>query len=157
MTSKGYNVPLFRWILSTNKGGLKMVKMFMNYGDHNFFESGRLVSVWVNDDNTVDENGSEYHVLYCQPFCDAEMYAVADCFIDINDTWIDKTAVESFGGVRKEKEPLYYALACIDYYGAENFNGGYSMTVDAENENDIRRWVENSGFITPDVVFESVF
>lgn len=96
--------------------------MFNNYGDINYFELGALV------ENDGREN--EYHVLYCRPLCETdengnELYYFADCFVDITDTWIDRTDVESFADCDAETSPELYAVACIDYYGAENFASPY--------------------------------
>lgn len=102
------------------------MRIYENYGDVNFFEYGRLVEVYINDDGTIDDRLPVYNVLYCEPIYDDEKYLFSPCTVDIYDTWIDVDAVERFGGVRRADSPLYFALACIDYYGIENFSDYYN-------------------------------
>ena len=93
--------------------------MFVNYGDVDFFESGRLVE--KGDSNT------EFRVLYCEPIYSwhVELYFFADCTVDISDSWIEREKVESFCGCTADTDPVWFALGCIDYYGAENFASPY--------------------------------
>lgn len=102
--------------------------MFENYGDKNFFEYGVLID--------ADHSENEYRVLYCMPFYETDdngndLYYFADCNVDITDSWIDKNAVESYADVNAENAPELYAVACIEYYGVENFSSpydGYTFT-----------------------------
>ena len=91
--------------------------MYKNYGDVNFFEYGRLAE--IQEDGTID-------VLVCNPVFDCEnpdrCYQFDGVNIDINDSWIDVDAVCSYADTSKD-DVIQFALACIDYYGVENFGG----------------------------------
>ena len=98
--------------------------MFRNYGDRNFLEYGCLV------DDEHEEN--EVRVLYCRPFDEpnpetGEMqYLFADCTVCINDDWIEKQSVMDFIGMTEETyDKIQYAVGCIEYYGVDNFTGGF--------------------------------
>jgi len=93
--------------------------MYVNYGDVNFFECGRLVD--------SEHSDTEFDVLYCQPYDDEEdLYLFADCHVDIEDSWIDRKAVMAYIGMDNDEfDPIQFALGCIDYYGVEDFTGGY--------------------------------
>jgi hypothetical protein len=99
--------------------------MFLNYGDVNFFEYGRLVEQ-VND--------HEFNILMCNPYPDKEdTYQFAECSVDIEDSWIDKANVMAYCGLdSKNYDATEYALGCLEYYGAENF-GGMSYAYDFRN------------------------
>lgn len=89
--------------------------MYLNYGDVNFFDYGRLVDAEHSD--TVLE------VITCDPYCDTEnLYQFGVLSVDITDTWINKSAVcEYIGADPATVDPVQYALGCISYYGGENF------------------------------------
>lgn len=100
--------------------------MYINYGDKNFFEYGRLVD--------SEHSDTVLQVICCNPYPDEEdKYQFAECEVDINDMWIDKEAVMSYIGMTEETfNPIQYAIGCIDYYGAENF-GALSYAYDWTN------------------------
>lgn len=84
-----------------------------NYGDVNFFEYGTLVS---------QESETEFRILRCLPYSDHEdMFQFAELFVDISDDWIDREEVERYADCNRETAPMYYAVACTDYYRWDNF------------------------------------
>ena len=90
--------------------------MYKNYGDVNFFEYGRLVE--LQKDGTVD-------MLVCNPVFglnDQRHYQFDYINVNINDSWINVNAVERYADISKT-EIVQFALACVDYYGTENFGG----------------------------------
>lgn len=89
--------------------------MYKNYGDKNFFESGRMVE--PSDKKDV------FSFLYCEPYQGEEnVYLFGDGQVDISDDWIDRKAVMGFIGMTEETfTPVAYASGCLDYYGLENF------------------------------------
>ena len=93
--------------------------MYNNYGDVNFFEYGRLVE--------KAEDINCFNVLVCNYVYDCtdpeRCFQFDVCYIDISDNWIDIDAIEDYAGCSKENEPELFALACIEYYGTENFGG----------------------------------
>lgn len=93
--------------------------MYKNYGDVNFFEYGRLLE--------KAEDINCFNILVCNYVYDCtdieRCFQFDTCYVDISDNWIDIDAVESYSGCSKENEPELFALACIDYYGVENFGG----------------------------------
>ena len=92
--------------------------MYKNYGDVNFFEYGRLVE--LQNDGTVD-------VLVCNPVFglnDPRHYQFDYINVDMNDRFINVNAVCSYADINKNDiNIIQFALACIDYYGVENFGG----------------------------------
>ena len=114
--------------------------MFKNYGDVNFFEYGRLV------EKTEDTNC--FNVLVCNYVCDCtdpeRCFQFDNCYVDISDSWIDVDAVESYADCNKENEPELFAVACIDYYGRENFDGTmYYNENQLYTESEIREQLKN--------------
>ena len=94
--------------------------MYRNFGDKNFFEYGVLV------DN--EHSDHEYQMLVCMPNPDLEnIFMFANITVDIEDSWIDQNIIEQYSGKTKEEDPVEYAIACYEYYGAQNF-GAYSNT-----------------------------
>ena len=91
--------------------------MYKNYGDVNFFEYGRMAE--IQNDGTVN-------VLVCNPVFDCKnpdrCYQFDQVNVDINDSWIDVNAVSSYADISQD-DIIQFALACIDYYGVENFGG----------------------------------
>lgn len=93
---------------------------YENYGDADFFQYGVLVA---------PDNGSEgcFHILYCRPYDDEEdLYQFADCYVDINADWIDKKEVLQYIGAEKDEPSASYAVACIEYYGIDEFRDYYT-------------------------------
>ena len=91
--------------------------MYNNYGDANFFEYGRMAE--LQNDGTVN-------VLVCNLVFNCKnperCYQFDHVNVDINDSWIYVNAVCSYADISKE-DTIRFALACVDYYGAENFGG----------------------------------
>ena len=96
--------------------------MFENYGDVNFFEYGRMAE--LQNDGTVD-------ILVCNPVFDCtnpdRCYQFDQVNVDINDSWIFVNAVCNYANVNRN-DIIQFALACIDYYGTENFGGAAYYT-----------------------------
>lgn len=92
--------------------------MYANYGDLDFFEYGILVK---------PESETAFNILHCVPVTDSDgKYMFSDCYIDIDDSWIDKQAVMSFIDMNdQEFDNILYAIGCIEYYGTYEFTGGY--------------------------------
>ena len=106
--------------------------MYKNYGDVNFFDYGRMAE--VQNDGTVD-------VWVCNLVSDCEdpdrCYQFDHVNVDINDSWIDADAVCSYADTSKN-DIIQFALACIDYYGVENFGGtAYYTEEQFKTENEI--------------------
>lgn len=93
-------------------------KMYINYGDRNFFENGILV------DDEHEENG--IRMLRCLPYSDEEdKFQFARLFVDVTDQWINKKAVCDFAGLPETGyDPVDFAIACTDFYPWENFGAG---------------------------------
>lgn len=93
--------------------------MYVNYGDKNFFEYGRLVD--------SEYSSTVFDILVCDPYLnedDDNLYWFAECQVDITDDWIDKKAVMScIGMTDKSYDPILFAVGCIDYYGTADFGG----------------------------------
>ena len=89
--------------------------MFVNYGDVNFFEYGCLVDI---------ESNTEFRIMYCRPVDDSDgKYAFGDCYVDIEDSWINKEDVMSYIGMTEDDfNPIEYAIGCIEFYGMDNFD-----------------------------------
>jgi len=89
--------------------------MYKNIGDRNFFEHGILID--------TERSDTEFPILYCQPYPDEEdRYQFGECIVDITDSWIDKKEVMKFiGMLDADFDPAKFAIACLEYYGAENF------------------------------------
>ena len=95
--------------------------MYINYGDRNFFELGRLVD--------SEHSDTCFDIIICNPYYEENengelLYQFAECYVDINDTWINKEDTMSYIGMTEDNfDPILYALGCIDYYGFGNFGG----------------------------------
>ena len=88
--------------------------MYINYGDRNFFDYGMLVD--------SEHSDTEFDIIFCRPYDDEEdLYQCGQVTVDINDSWIEKEKVESYIGLKKEDNPIQFAIGCLEYYGAENF------------------------------------
>ena len=74
----------------------------------------------LQKDGTVD-------VLVCNPVFglnDPRHYQFDYINVDINDRFINVNAVCSYADINKNDiNIIQFALACIDYYGVENFGG----------------------------------
>ena len=91
--------------------------MYKNFGDRNFFEYGILL------DN--DHSDTQFPILVCSPIYEEDengnqLYLFADCFVDVEDEWMDSESVESCCGSWNCNE--HYAIACINYYGTHEFS-----------------------------------
>lgn len=89
--------------------------MYINYGDKNFFEYGRLVDT-EHEENICD-------LLCCNPYTDEpDLFQFGYCRVDATDTWIDRKAVMDFIGMAEEDYDLtQFAFGCVDYYLWDNF------------------------------------
>lgn len=88
-----------------------------NYGDVNFLDGGCIIA-------KDPDNDSGYYVILCDYVYDTpgeNNYLLQDCYVDIDDSWIDVAEVEQADNVNKETEPEWFARYCIDWYGGENF------------------------------------
>lgn len=86
-----------------------------NYGDVNFLDGGFIIK---------DLGNGEYDFVACNVVYDVDSdhhYLIEEGTIDINDSWIDVEEIERFADCKKDEEPIWFARACVDYYGAENF------------------------------------
>jgi hypothetical protein len=99
---------------------------YENYGDANFLDGGLLLAedpgypgcFYFYKCDFVNDTKSDRH------------YLLTNGYIDINDSWIDVDSVESFSDAMKESDPWWFAEACLQYYGAENFGGNVPMRGD---------------------------
>lgn len=101
------------------------MRVFENYGDRDFLQYGILVSP-ESSVSTADSAASQYRIVECRPYDEEDpdgvlRYQFFEADVDINDSWIDVEKVEQFSSTSKEKDPVHFAIACIDYYGPENF------------------------------------
>lgn len=95
---------------------------YSNYGDVDFFENGCLVN--------TEQSRTEFPMLICRPYGDEEdKFQFGDIVVDIDADWIDQEQIESFSAIRKEDDPVGYAISCVEYYGMENF-GAQSYVYD---------------------------
>lgn len=127
--------------------------MYINYGDKDFFEHGRLVDV-EHEENVL-------RILCCEPYPDDPgRFQFGECEVDVTDSWIKKEKVMAFIGMtEKTYDPLWFALGCLDYYSWDNFGAadyGWSynwMDVDRETICDIlkNRMIAYDGLDTPGV------
>lgn len=86
-----------------------------NYGDVNFLDGGFIIK---------DLGNGEYDFVACNVVYDVDSdhhYLIEEGTIDINDSWIDVEEIERYADCKKDEEPVWFARACVDYYGAENF------------------------------------
>ena len=88
--------------------------MFINYGDIDFFEYGALVD---------KESDTLFHILFNMPAND-DMFIFADCYVDLSDDWIELKEIMRFCDSSIDC-PELVALACIEYYGIEEFSSIY--------------------------------
>ena len=95
---------------------------YTNYGAEDFFENGCLVN--------TERSNTEFPMLICRPYEDEEdKFQFGDIIVDIDADWIDQEQIEAFGAIRKEDDPVGYAINCAEYYGIENF-GAQSYVYD---------------------------
>lgn len=86
-----------------------------NVGDVNFLDGGFIIK---------DLGNGEYDFVACNVVYDVDSdhhYLIEEGTIDINDSWIDVEEIERYADCKKDEEPVWFARACVDYYGAENF------------------------------------
>lgn len=91
--------------------------VFENCGDTNFLDGGCVVA------KDGDRDGC-YYVVTCDYVWDTpgdHHYLIQDCYVDINDDWIDVAAVERFADANKEVDPEMFAADCVRYYGGQEF------------------------------------
>ena len=93
--------------------------MYNNYGGVNFFKYGRFAE--LQNDGTVN-------VLVCNPVFglnDQRHYQLEYINVNINDNCINVNAVCGYADINdiNKDNIIQFALACIDYYGTENFGG----------------------------------
>ncbi len=94
--------------------------VFENYGDVNFLDDGCVAAA------DPDRDGC-YYVITCYPVEDVNSdhhYLIQDCYVDINDSWIDPDAVGDYSGVhgfKTKEEEAWFAVDCVHYYGGQNF------------------------------------
>ncbi len=96
----------------------KQFENFENYGDINYMEHGGVFIKQLNDE--------DYYIVSIKFLDDTNNYLLQNAIISINDTWIDKSAILSFMGM-KEKEyntnTRLYVLGVTEYYGFYHCNG----------------------------------
>ena len=94
--------------------------MYRNFGDVSFFEHGVLVD--------TEHSDTVFPMLLCRPYAGEEdLFQFAHVEVDITDKWINREEVLSFAGLTEEdaeKEPVWFAIACTDYYSWEEFGAG---------------------------------
>lgn len=99
--------------------------MYVNYGDYNFFEMGRLVN--------YEFNGTEIEILYCEPISDLPgQYLYASCTVDIADTWIkenDMWEQIDLSGLKTKEDKIIFALGALKVYNLDNFRDLYSPQI----------------------------
>ena len=94
--------------------------MYVNRGDVDFFEGGRLVE---------DLGDGVFSIITCDFIYDAgdDAYLFAHVEVDVNDSWIDRDAVISFAG--EPEDDMMFALDALSYYGPQEFGDpGEQMT-----------------------------
>jgi len=89
--------------------------MYVNHGNKDFFEHGRLVDA-EHEENVI-------HILCCEPYQDEEdKFQFGECTVDVTDSWINRKSVMRFIGMSEEAyDPVEFALGCVDYYSWDNF------------------------------------
>ena len=91
---------------------------WQNFGDSNFLDGGCV----IQRDDSMGED--VFHVIMCDFVYDVQgpnHYLLQDCYVDINDSWIDQADVERSCGCSKAEDPEWFAEGCVRYYGGENF------------------------------------
>lgn len=124
-------------------------KMYKNYGDVNFFEYGILVD--------GDHSDTEIQIICCQPYPnETDLYMFGECLVDITDQWIDKQAVMAYCDMTIDTyDVIQYAIACLEYYGMENFGAesyvyNYAKMTRTEIENILKyRDIASDGLEMP--------
>ena len=99
-----------------------------NYGDVNFLDGGCVLR----------KEGNYYHIIRCDFGWDMgdnpAHYMVSDVMLDINDSWIDRKAIEDYADCDKDTEPDWFAVSTVLYYGPENCGGTAEMMTAQEVE-----------------------
>jgi len=102
-----------------------------NYGDKNFWDYGRLVK------RHSEDSENEFDILVQQEVYDVTKdivnpVIVANVCVDITDSWIKKENVVEYagiGGIETEDEKIWYAIACVGYYGIHEFQPTFPNSV----------------------------
>ena len=117
-----------KYIKSSNAG-----LVWENYGDVNFLDDGCVAAA------DPDRKGC-YYVITCYPVNDVNSdhcYLIQDCYVDTNDSWIDRDAVGDYSGVYDNSENMaWFAVDCVHYYGGENF-GAFVPPAGLDNYDDV--------------------
>ena len=72
---------------------------------------------------TKKESEACYRIIVLSTFDDAcHPYLVTCCYVDLDDSWMDKNAVGRFCGCTADEVT---AMDCISYYGVYEFGGSY--------------------------------
>ena len=100
--------------------------MYLNYGDINFANNGRL----------VEQVGKhQFNIVTCEHMKNGK-FLVCECFVDTKDSMVDMDDVYAFAGI-EDYSPIDFAVGCIDYYGPEafcNYRHRYELTADEVKE-----------------------
>lgn len=116
--------------LDLNEGYERNSGKWENLGDVNFLDGGFVLK---------DLGDGEYDFVACNVVWDVDSdhhYLLEEGTIDINDSWIDVDEIERFADCKKDEDPMWFARACVDYYGAENF-GAYVPRRGLEDYDDV--------------------
>lgn len=116
--------------LDLNEGYERNSGKWENLGDVNFLDGGFVLK---------DLGNGEYDFVACNVVWDVDSdhhYLLEEGTIDINDSWIDVDEIERFADCKKDEDPMWFARACVDYYGAENF-GAYVPRRGLEDYDDV--------------------
>lgn len=101
-----------------------------NFGDVNFLDGGCVLQYDPSYGNFT------YHIIKCDFVWDMgddpAHYQISDVILDIDDSWIDKEAVERYADCNRDTEPEWFATAVVSYYGAENCGGTVEMMTTQE-------------------------
>ncbi|ALO79433.1 hypothetical protein HOBO_273 [Bacillus phage Hobo] len=100
----------------------EVVNQWGNFGDNNPIEYG---TKFVKADT---ENEGCYHVIVVESLAwtqGEDGWFLSQCYVDLNDTWIDWNKITEFSGIQRydETEEEYKASALVEYYGIYEFNG----------------------------------
>jgi len=94
-------------------------KEWANYGDLNP-EHGSVFLKKEGDDFRIIKTVEVFDTIDPE-----KCLVIEDVLIDISDSWIEKDQVLSFIGGDETTPDEVFAVACLDYYGPENFGGDY--------------------------------
>ena len=121
--------------------------VFENYGDANFLDGGCIIA----------KDGDAYRVVTCDYVYDAHdenrSYLIQECYVDINDTWIDRDAIESYADCNKDTEPEWYAQACVSYYGGQDFGAGFYSEDQLMTADEVEQYMKSHYNLPSDIYF----